>query len=998
MFAQKHSALWHCKKKGMKKMKRLFAFLLALVMVLGVFPATPANAADTTGTGTQSDPYVVYTYNDLKRLVAYEEAVSGSPERYIKLGCKIYEYDTKNFNYLRLESEYAKVTLDLAGYTLERMSAVTADPALFYCTKGVLTINDSGSNGKVIGTGMHAVYVKDTARVVINGGSFKAGITGDPSVWGVYVDGGELVINGGSFQSEGHYALHATDNDSSVELNGGTFYQAARVNERTVWSIYIESGANITITDCTVYGGLGYFTETSIWEAIDAYSSVSVGDKKIEHGSTDYPGVGTGTFGDGASVITIERPKICNQPSSGKVAPGKTTTVTWDVNIPLVKQALLTFTPGTGAKLTEIDPTARTLDLGVTPEGGYYQIRCYYTEDYFIASDKFTIEELPTYKVSFYVCSDTEPWQVQTVVEGETAIKIQDPERDGFIFLGWHAKVGSGYYLFDFSTPITRDIDLYDNWYTCVFKTKPAGGQVSPGQTRTVEWAVNFTPVKQVLLTHFDHFPTKTTEIPADTFSLNLGAAPEGGYYQIRSYYSNTGYITSDKIFIIEVRPAFTTQPVGGSVAAGETRTVNWELNFDPIKQVLITFSTRGVKETIIDTDARSLELGVNPQNIFYQIISYYTVDDYVTSDEFYIETAQLTAPTVTVTNDAATGKPKISWAAVEGAVKYEVYRSTSKNGTYVRGISTSKTSYTNSKAVAGKYYYYYVRAIDADGNYADSNIIGRTCDLAQPAITLGNVASSGKIKISWTAVEGATKYEVYRATSKNGTYSRLTTVTGTSVTNTKTDAGKTYYYKVRALCDVDAAASAYSAVKSRTCDLARTTVTLSNVASTGKIKISWTTVEGATKYEIYRATSKDGTYSRLTTVTGTSVTNTKTDAGKTYYYKVRALCDVDAATAAYSEVKSRTCDLPQPSVSITLNSGKPKVSWGKVEGAVSYKVYRATSQTGTYSLMKTTTSLSYTNTGATAGETYYYKVMAVCSNTAGNSAYSSIVSIKATK
>ena len=354
-----------------------------------------------------------------------------------------------------------------------------------------------------------------------------------------------------------------------------------------------------------------------------------------------------------------------------------------------------------------------------------------------------------------------------------------------------------------------------------------------------------------------------------------------------------------------------------------------------------------------------------------------------------------IAAPIAKGSNKTLTGKPVVTWEPVEGAVKYEVYRSTKKNSTYTRGTSTTGTTYTNTKAVAGKYYYYFVRAIDADGNYADSNIIGRTCDLAQTTVTLSNVASTGKIKISWEVVEGATKYEVYRATSKTGTYSRISTTSNTSVTNTKAEAGKTYYYKVRAICDIDAAAGAYSAVKSRTCDLAQTTVTLSNVASTGKIKVSWTAVEGATKYEVYRTTSKNGTYSRISTTSNTSVTNTKADAGKTYYYKVRAICDVDAAAAAYSAVKSRTCDLPQPDVSIALSSKKPKVGWDKVDGAVSYKVYRATSKTGIYSLVKTTTSMSYRDTKATTGKTYYYKVVAVCSNTAGNSAYSGIVSIK---
>ena len=122
---------------------------------------------------------------------------------------------------------------------------------------------------------------------------------------------------------------------------------------------------------------------------------------------------------------------------------------------------------------------------------------------------------------------------------------------------------------------------------------------------------------------------------------------------------------------------------------------------------------------------------------------------------------------------------------------------------------------------------------VTKDGKTSDkSNIVSLTCDLGQTKVTLSNVASSGKVKISWEPVEGATKYQIYRATSKNGTYSRISTTGNTSATNTKTDAGKTYYYKVRAICDVDAAAGAYSEVKSITCDLAQPTVSIALSAS----------------------------------------------------------------------------------------------------------------------------------------------------------------------
>ena len=265
------------------------------------------------------------------------------------------------------------------------------------------------------------------------------------------------------------------------------------------------------------------------------------------------------------------------------------------------------------------------------------------------------------------------------------------------------------------------------------------------------------------------------------------------------------------------------------------------------------------------------------------------------------------------------------------------------------------------------------------------------------PTIKVSNAASTGKVKVTWERVEGAETYQVYRATSKNGTYKLMKTVTGTTYTNTTATAGKTYYYYVVAVAE-DGTTSEPSSIKSRTCDLPQPKVTASNNAVNGKVKLTWEKVEGAVGYKVYRAESKDGTYKLMKTVTGTTYTNTSAAAGKTYYYKVKAIAENSAADSAYSEVKSRTCDLPQPEVKIAKSSGKPKVSWDKVSGAVSYKVYRSTAKNGTYSLVKTTTSRSFKDTKATKNKTYYYKVVATCNPTAGNSAYSKVVSMKATK
>lgn len=59
------------------------------------------------------------------------------------------------------------------------------------------------------------------------------------------------------------------------------------------------------------------------------------------------------------------------------------------------------------------------------------------------------------------------------------------------------------------------------------------------------------------------------------------------------------------------------------------------------------------------------------------------------------------------------------------------------------------------------------------------------------------------------------------------------------------------------------------------------------------------------------------------------------------------------------------------------------KISWPAVTGADTYKVYRATSSSGTYSLLKevAASAVSLTDSGRTTGKTYYYKMKATATN-----------------
>lgn len=160
-------------------------------------------------------------------------------------------------------------------------------------------------------------------------------------------------------------------------------------------------------------------------------------------------------------------------------------------------------------------------------------------------------------------------------------------------------------------------------------------------------------------------------------------------------------------------------------------------------------------------------------------------------------------------------------------------------------------------------------------------------------------------------------------------------------------------------------------------------TVSISNI-SYNTVTLKWKKSIGATGYKIYRASSKNGTYKRIKTITKSttlSYKNTGLTTGKTYYYKVRPYRKAESTTryGSYSSVKSCKVLPAKPSISSTAGKRAITVRWNKISGASGYVLYRASKSNGNY---KKVTSLkssrsSYTNTGLKKGTRYYYKIRA---------------------
>ena len=191
------------------------------------------------------------------------------------------------------------------------------------------------------------------------------------------------------------------------------------------------------------------------------------------------------------------------------------------------------------------------------------------------------------------------------------------------------------------------------------------------------------------------------------------------------------------------------------------------------------------------------------------------------------------------------------------------------------------------------------------------------TFNIIPPKVT--NLKSSKKtynsITLSWDKIDNVTGYKVYRYDVKTESYKLIKTISDastTSYTNSKLTSATKYLYKVRSYKIVNNKThnGDYSSSLAATTKPPTPTVKLTS-PSTKKIKLTWTNISSRTTgYNIYMATSKNGTYKNIGSTSKKSFTKGSLKKGKTYYFKVRAYRTIDGKKvySSYSSIKSIKC------------------------------------------------------------------------------------------
>ena len=253
--------------------------------------------------------------------------------------------------------------------------------------------------------------------------------------------------------------------------------------------------------------------------------------------------------------------------------------------------------------------------------------------------------------------------------------------------------------------------------------------------------------------------------------------------------------------------------------------------------------------------------------------------------------------------------------------------------------------------------------------------------------------AGNAQVVVSWSAVSGATNYNVLQGTN-SGNYVVTNTTSLTSYTNAELANGTTYYFVLQAANPVGT--STNSTQVSATPSVPLTAPTgLTAIAQTNQVLLNWNATSGATGYNVGRSTTA-GAETTIATTAATNYTDATAVGGTAYYYVVSATNSAGGSPNSLEVSTTPLVAVPgaPTGLTATATNGQVTLVWSRAAGAASYNVKRSiTSGSGytTVSSAGTVTGTNYMDATVTNGTTYYYVVSAT--NSAGESINSAQVS-----
>jgi hypothetical protein len=323
-----------------------------------------------------------------------------------------------------------------------------------------------------------------------------------------------------------------------------------------------------------------------------------------------------------------------------------------------------------------------------------------------------------------------------------------------------------------------------------------------------------------------------------------------------------------------------------------------------------------------------------------------------------------------------------LTWTASDGVISgYKIYRDSTASP-IATILDPAADNYLDTGRTAGANHSYYIRTYNATGDGTLSSAVVGYAVPADPATPSSSLHTTSSLTVSWSAVSGASSYQLYRNASL------IATQAGTSYADSGLTDGTNYAYQVKA-CNL-AGCSGSSASHGGITKPAAVTG-FSATANSSSVDLGWTESTSAvlSGYKIYYKLNSDASYTLATTASAIdSYQVTGLTPGLVYNFKVAAYNASGETSSSVESIAPYTVpDQPAAPTLSNYTTTSIELSWtAPTDGGsaiTGYQIYRGGSLVASVGSAAT----SYTDTGLTAGTNYSYQILA--QNIAGSSPFS---------
>jgi len=342
----------------------------------------------------------------------------------------------------------------------------------------------------------------------------------------------------------------------------------------------------------------------------------------------------------------------------------------------------------------------------------------------------------------------------------------------------------------------------------------------------------------------------------------------------------------------------------------------------------------------------------------------------------------------------------------------YKVQRKTDQ-GDFVdiATLPADTVSYTDNGVTSGKVYTYRVLWSDSTKTwrvYTDEVSTTTTSVVAPNSLTVTPVTST-RIDLSWTYPDSKGYETAIERRTSNGEWKHIATV-GRGINNYSDEGlnpNTIYYYRIKAVSGTQVSSRTYpdNNVGIGAYALLKGPENLYGyAASETRIVLFWDDCENETSYVIERKTDGEDTFNVVGYIPANSTS--WSDWGVTrdtrYIYRIKAVSG--ANSSAYSQevaITSTYLDAPRNLTVSTTSGNEVTLSWDDNSGReTGFEIWRRDEKSDTWELIESTgrNVNSYTDSGISTGNRYYYRVRALISNRDVYSAFSNEATVKTIK